>query len=339
MAITMRCFTHLLFIIVPQVASFFVCTCTSNPTIAKPQGNAFGSLQSLELSVIARTDGEECFRDTVTILSEGPHHLVVQKPPSVICHHSEWSGSRSQEEIPMLQRVREGVQRKVNLVHRLDRGASGCLLMTYLSDGDSTAVLSEAMTHANKTYVALVRGEGILHGEDLKDKGWFVVDRPIKNEKGQLNNATTFFRFVAGQGNDGGKNDCARASLVLARPVTGRWHQVRRHLNGLSHPILGDSSRGNSKANQEWRRDRGLSGERTCLHLLQLSIPKTEYTPDGIHVDCPLADDMMAMLENQLPGVLRDAEPILRKEGLSLRPMPVHADAKCIPIEIPIRVG
>jgi 23S rRNA-/tRNA-specific pseudouridylate synthase len=278
-------------------------------------------------------DADNRFQSFVTILDEGPHHLVVAKPPSVICHHSEWSGSRSQLEIPMLQRVREAVQRRVNLVHRLDRGASGCLLLTFADDGDCTTILSEAMKRANKTYVAIVRGEGILHGEDLKQKGWFSVDRPIKNERGQINDATTFFRFVSGQDNGSGGMDRPRASLVLARPVTGRWHQVRRHLNGLSHPILGDSSHGNSKTNREWREKYGLSPERTCLHLLQLSLPPTDCCQGGMQVHCPLAEDMMELLEKHLPQVLKDARPVLSEEGISL-----CSDAlfKKIPVRIDI---
>jgi 23S rRNA-/tRNA-specific pseudouridylate synthase len=105
------------------------------------------------------------FNGTVTILDRGEHYVVVAKPPTVICHHSEWSGSRSKKrtvpEVPMLQRTREAVQERVNLVHRLDRGASGCLLLTMaksdLDELNATATLQEAMTEANKTYVALVR--------------------------------------------------------------------------------------------------------------------------------------------------------------------------------------
>jgi hypothetical protein len=58
--------------------------------------------------------------------------------------------------------------------------------------------------------------------------------------------------------------------------------------------------------------------ERTCLHLCRLTIGKTEAPPDGIDVHCPLALDMMYLLENHLPAVLEEALPILDQEGVRL---------------------
>ena len=349
---------------------------------------------------------------SVTILEQTPTYLVAAKPPSVVCHHSGWTGSRSrakrgeEPEIPMLQRVRDGMsslqetnsrggkreeegggagagpasnaeRRRVNVVHRLDRGASGCLLFAFADDdeqdannannannncngeeddkenveGDhladptnptkshkrsATAILQEAMASpdATKTYLALVRGEGILRGEDLKARGWFLVDREIKDEKGRLNNATTWFRFVAGQPYNE-EQDLPRASLVLARPVTGRWHQVRRHLNGLSHPILGDTSHGASQTNREWKERRNMSGERTCLHLARMQLPPNEVAPDGIDVCCPLEEDMMEMMRVHMPKVLEEAESILREEGIRMRPDPSNDRVQVLPYKVP----
>ena len=190
----------------------------------------------IPIEIIVENDGSTSSSNrTVTILERGPNHIVAFKPPSVVCHHSGWSGSRAklkrgeEPEIPMLQRVRDALHdidskgmagdgstststevRKVNLVHRLDRGASGALLLAYADSEEAkkdkskkgaTACLSEAMASddSTKTYVALVRGEGILRGEDFKEKGWFEVSRPIKDESGEEKNATTLFNFVAGQ--------------------------------------------------------------------------------------------------------------------------------------------
>lgn len=310
---------------------------------------------------------------TVTILQRSSHHIVALKPPGVVCHHSGWTGSRSKSkrgeepEIPMLQRVRDAlhdielksqsnddistssnfnVMRRVNLIHRLDRGASGALLLTYAecddeddekeeeekkdgSDTDdekdqkgrpastsTTAQLINAMQSPDsiKTYVALVRGEGILCGEDLTKKGWFEVDRPIKDDNGELKEASTYFHFVAGQAESG--LDRPRICLVLARPKQGRWHQIRRHLNGLSHPIIGDSTHGVSKVNREWRVERNMPGERIALHLGRIQLVPTENFPEGIDVSAPLLEDMLDMLRVYAPDVLERSLPTLEKEGI-----------------------
>lgn len=291
---------------------------------------------------------------TVTILERGPNHIVVLKPPSVVCHHSGWAGSRSRQkrgeepEIPMLQRVRDALHdidikkaageeipiRKVNLVHRLDRGASGALLLSFAEDEDTpkdnsgqkscTTELIHALAskEATKTYVALVRGEGILNGEDFKQKGWFNVTRDIKDEKGEAKPATTFLRFVAGQPetvNEHGE-ERPRMSIVLARPQSGRWHQIRKHLNGISHPILGDSTHGASQVNRAWKEKRNMPGERTCLHMARMKLPPTNAVPEGIDVSCPLLDDMLNMLKVYAPEMLEEARPILEEEGIIIEP-------------------
>ena len=324
-------------------------------TTKRADGTVLGSATTAEPSPSDTSESNRLVTGTITVVAKDTHYAVVSKPPSVVCHYSEWTGKTSpgkkkkkkstsmantdntkeddddDVEIPVLQRVREALQRPINLVHRLDRGASGCLLCTYLGDGESTAVMQNLMqreptegadddvdkndgTKTRKTYVALVRGSGVLKDRDMKQEGWFMVDRAIKDEKGQEKEARTWFRFVAGQEGD------KRAALVLARPVTGRWHQIRRHLNGLSHPILGDSTHGNSRTNREWRGERGLPGARLCLHLLELKLPADPtYCPDGVHALCPLPDDMMRLLREHMPDVLREARQTLQdEEGLSL---------------------
>lgn len=302
---------------IPWTKGFFLA-------LASPisSGFRYPSMASSLLSAAPdRADVSSLPTGEVTLLEQEERYLIVSKPPSVVCHHSEWTGSRSRQEIPMLQRVRSAIGRKVNLIHRLDRGCSGCLLMSYTDDPTATAELSEAMsaTDTQKTYLALVRGEGILRGRDFCKEGWFKIDRPIKDERGVENAATTWFRFVAGQDNERGTLDRPRASLVLARPETGRWHQIRRHLNGLSHPIIGDSSHGSSTLNRKWRRDYGLLPERTCLHLAHIRMNATAACPKGIDISCPLAPDMLDMLDKFLPDLLEEAAPVLLQEGVLLK--------------------
>lgn len=76
-------------------------------------------------------------------------------------------------------------------------------------------VLHQALAQptSRKTYVALVRGSGEAH----VGKGWFTIDRPIKDDKKVLREASTRFLFVRG-----GDTPDPRCCLVLAQPSTGR---------------------------------------------------------------------------------------------------------------------
>lgn len=96
----------------------------------------------------------------------------------------------------------------------------------------------------------------------MKQDGWFVVGRPIGDERGRIQDATTNLRLIAGQHNEHGKLDRPRASLVLARPEMRQWHQIQRHLNGSSHPISGDTIHGISKENRVWKEKFGLQSQR-----------------------------------------------------------------------------
>ena len=252
--------------------------------------------------------------------------VVLEKPGGVPCHASDYVGKGSDLPVPLLQRGRVAVGQPINLVHRLDCGASGCVLCTFSDKEEetgATAALQEALREAKKTYVALVRGSGVLYGEDLSSRGWFSIDRPIKDYKGRTRDATTQFRFVAGTTTDAdapealvpeGAATPVRSSIVLARPQSGRWHQIRRHLNGLSHPILGDSSHGNSRTNREWREKRGLPYARMCLHLARIEVPATSVTP-ALDVTCPLPRDMQDILTLHMPDVLERGRGALSSEA------------------------
>ena len=69
----------------------------------------------------------------------------------------------------------------MNLVHRLDRGASGCVLNAFEKDENVTRDLSEALSSEEtvKTYLCVTRGEGMLRGEDMRKKDWFTIEREV----------------------------------------------------------------------------------------------------------------------------------------------------------------
>merc|ERR1712113_513006 len=175
---------------------------------------------------------------------------------------------------------------------------------------------------ATKTYVALCHGDGTWKGEDLISKGWFSVDAPIKDEHGKLmTGARTQFRFLAGTiispDNNNDKSDTKsgiakkntnegnRIAVVLARPSTGKWHQIRQHISSkyVGHAILGDSVHGYSRTNRIWKEERGMMTGRTYLHLARVQIPDTPYTEGELDISCPIPQDMADLLIRNVPDL------------------------------------
>ena len=210
------------------------------------------------------------------VLHQTERFVVVAKPAGCIVHRNKYS---PEGEYPLLQRVRDQMGRHVHAVHRLDGGTSGCVLFAF--DGPTTALLQEAMTDeaSEKVYLAMVRGDASHIREH-------VVARPIRDEGGVVRAARTHLHCVASCG-----DDIERSSLVVATPSTGRWHQIRKHLNGLSHPILGDAKHGDSRVNRWWRTERDL--RHLGLHCSHLRL----RTRDGERIDvrCPVRADLLAV--------------------------------------------
>lgn len=190
-------------------------------------------------------------RSEVTILHRDARCVVVDKPSGLATHRG-WAD----DEDALVQRARDLVGAYVYPVHRLDRGASGVVLLAL--DKDAARAFSEAWPDAEKRYLAITRGHPPAH---------VVVDHPIPNaEDGPRVRAVTevWTRETLG-----------RYALVEAAPRTGRLHQIRRHLKHLSCPLIGDANYGKSEHNRVWRDRFGL--DRLALHAASLSVPH----PDG----------------------------------------------------------
>jgi tRNA pseudouridine65 synthase len=205
----------------------------------------------------------------LTVLARGDGWAVVAKPAHVPVHDSKMVNCRE----TVVRQARRQLGDDVHPVHRLDRPASGCLLLAL--ERSRVAPLHEALRAGHKRYLAFVRGH-------IRPEHWHptVAERPLEKPGGQPRPARTRLTPVA---------TCPepRSSLVLAEPQTGRFHQIRRHLNDLTHPILGDSAHGDTRVNRWWRTERGLT--RLGLHCLSLTLQLegAERT-----VICPVPDDL-----------------------------------------------
>jgi len=205
-------------------------------------------------------------------LARGDRYICVAKPPWVVVHRTADMPHAS----AALQRVRDMVGRQVFPVHRLDRPASGCLL--FATEQDYVAPLSAAYNAGRKTYVAFVRGNPRVEGE-------VVVDKPMKDDHGILKEAHSVVDRLGGC-------DDPRCGLLRVRPTTGRYHQVRRHVRDLNHPIIGDGEHGDGKINRWWREEGEF--DRVGLHCLRMQFTLPEGEP--LDIVCPIFEDMGRVL-------------------------------------------
>jgi tRNA pseudouridine65 synthase len=213
----------------------------------------------------------------LSILHEQDGLVVINKPPRLLVHRTP----QLRDAPAALQLLRDQLGVRVNPIHRLDRQTSGCLL--FATDPALTAPLQAALSHpdAVKVYVCLVRGQ-------LKESGPLVVDRALKDERGVMQEARSVVWCL-------GSSADPRCSILKVQPTTGRTHQVRRHVRGLNHPILGDANHGDTRASRHWRTQHGLT--RCQLHCLHLSLP---WEGGRLEATAPLFEDM-ATLWRSLP--------------------------------------
>lgn len=205
------------------------------------------------------------------ILAEGDGWVVIAKPPGLAVHPNDYVRAEG----AVLQRLRRQLKRWVYPIHRLDRPVSGCLM--FATEQERAGELSAAFTgpEATKTYVALVRGQWVADGP-------IRVETPMKDDNGILKDAASTVEVL-------GTCPEPRCALVRVTPHTGRYHQVRRHVRDLHHPVIGDGQHGDNKVNRAWREERGV--DRLALHCLSISVP----LPEGrIEVVSPLFADHFA---------------------------------------------
>lgn len=139
-------------------------------------------------------------------------------------------GTQTGDHTSLLRYVEKIKKRDVFLVHRLDRETEGLMIVAYTSE--AAAKLSDLFqkNKIQKTYLAVVKG---------------VM---AKGEKGTINEsldgkeAITHFEVLETKEN---------VSLLSIKIDTGRLHQIRRHLNFINHPVMGDPKYGSGNKNRD----------------------------------------------------------------------------------------
>ena len=211
------------------------------------------------------------------VLFQDEWFVAVHKPSGLLVHRDE----RHPDAPAVLQIVRDQLGKFLYPVHRLDRATSGILIYGFSSK--DAAALQAVMTDgaAHKGYQALVRWPGSF--PDLGER--WICDRPLHDEKDVAREAKSEFALV---------ETFRRCALIDCRIYTGRYHQIRRHLNHCGRHILGDTTHGKGRLNELYRQRYGL--ERLFLHAGRLTVqhPRTGALLD---VHDPLPAELIAVVD------------------------------------------
>lgn len=214
------------------------------------------------------------------ILFEDEFIIIVNKPNNVLIHNSYYA--RNIKEATLLDILFE--QFKVNFypIHRLDRKTSGVLILAKHKENVSKFQELFNSNEIEKTYLAIVRG---LLCESTQ------INSPVKNpDTKNYKEAETYYKPLQVKQLDIPVHPykTSRYSLVKLIPITGRMHQLRIHMNKISHPIIGDYKYGDRFHN------RMFEGNFNChnlfLHALSLKI-KHPITNKVLKISASLPND------------------------------------------------
>ena len=215
---------------------------------------------------------------TLDILYSDDDLVAVHKTSGLLVHRT--SIDRSADEFA-LQIVRDQISAQVYPVHRLDRPTSGVLLFAKSSEVARLLCADFEHGRVSKTYLAIVRGvpsiQKCLVDYPLKEEIDRKSDPRIRKDK-PPQSAQTQVEWLAHceipvQVD---RYPCSRYSLIKAQPLTGRRHQVRRHLRHLGHPIIGDVTHGSGKHNRFFEERFGFRRLYLACTELRLLHPKTQ---------------------------------------------------------------
>jgi len=208
------------------------------------------------------------------VIFENNHILVINKPAGLAVHAGSGVDYGVIDAMRLLRPDDD-----IELVHRLDRDTSGCLLLARHRQALLAMQVILQDKSISKKYNAAVKGRW---PRDLTE-----ISHALK--KIHLSNGERRMRVDAA-----GKQALSRIkllhvgklfSLIQVELVTGRTHQIRVHCQAEGHPIAGDDKYGDTEFNRAMRK---IGVRRLMLHASSLELPPGKYTPEiVIHAPLP----------------------------------------------------
>jgi len=229
---------------------------------------------------------EQIARIGRSVLYEDDRLLVIDKPSGLAVHGGS---GLSFGLIEALRQLRPGAS--LELVHRLDRDTSGCLVIS--KRRSTLRNLHELIRRGEmeKRYLALILGdlkrERVTVDAPLVKNVLKGGERLVRVDSAEGKPARTVFRRLRRLRLDEGP-----VTLVEALLLTGRTHQIRVHAAHLGTPLAGDPKYGDFEAN---RRLKALGLSRLFLHASALSLC-ADYMSRPLRVESPLPEELERVL-------------------------------------------
>lgn len=192
--------------------------------------------------------------------------IAINKPHGLLVHRTPLAADADEF---ALQILRDQIGLRIYPVHRLDRKTSGVLLFAKSQATNSALQQLFRERKVVKSYLAIVRGF-------IDPSG--IINYPLRNETKTQEAQTAFTRSEKFELDiPSGKFNTSRYSSVELKPITGRHHQLRKHLAHIFHPIIGDRPHGCNKQNRIWKERFGLT--EMLLHAGSLSFEFPSSNP------------------------------------------------------------
>ncbi len=252
----------------------------------------------------------------IRILYEDTDIVAVDKPAGLVVHPDGKTEEPALtdwilEHYPKTKNVGElqGEIVRPGIVHRLDRGTSGVLLIAKTKKGHTCLKEQFQNQLMAKKYLAFVHG-------DMKD-AYGIINKPIgksptdfrrwsagRGARGEMRPAETWWTLIA-VGRITSSENQEKYSFVEVEPKTGRTHQIRVHFKAIQHPVACDGLYAPDKVVSDCAR---LGLQRTALHAA--SITFANCAGKKVTVQSPFPDDMKGVL-NELGMV-----EVAKKKGI-----------------------
>lgn len=231
----------------------------------------------------------------IPVLYEDEYVLVINKPAGIMVH----SDGKTEEktivdilkdiypEIDSVGEVEEEIDRS-GIVHRLDKDTTGCLIICKNQKAFKKIKNAFQERRVKKVYLAIVQGNvkddiGLIDAPIARAKSDFrkrsIIDMFSKDFRGEERDAITRYKVVQ-------RSPDKKFTLLECFPETGRTHQIRVHLRGIRHPIIGDDLYGSPTGKD--------LAPRQMLHAKKITFP---FKDKEISVEAPIPADMQGVID------------------------------------------